>query len=55
VSNKKKSIFLIENQQEYNQFMEVTVISPSFDLKTKNVFLTHFYSKKYEIKLVSGE
>jgi hypothetical protein len=35
--------------------MEVTVISPSFDLKTKNEFLIHFYSKKYEMKLVSCE
>jgi hypothetical protein len=35
--------------------MEVTSVPRSFDLKTKNMFFTHFYFKKYKIKLGSGK
>jgi hypothetical protein len=34
--------------------MKVTVIPPSFDYWNENEFLVHFYSRKYEIKLESG-
>jgi hypothetical protein len=50
-----KNKFLIEEQQDYNGSMEVTILPPSFDYWNKNEFLAHFYSKKYEMKLRSGK
>jgi hypothetical protein len=35
--------------------MEVTALLPSFLIGIKNKFLTHLYSRKYEMKLGSGK
>jgi hypothetical protein len=50
-----KNTFLIEEQQDYNGSMETTALPPSFDYWNENKFLTHFYSKKYEMKLGSDK
>jgi hypothetical protein len=54
-TTKCKIKFSIALQPNYIKFMEVTVLTLSFNYWNKNEFLTHFYSKKYKIKLGSGK
>jgi hypothetical protein len=37
---RNKNRFFIVNKQEYNQFMEIIILSPSFLIGIKNMFLT---------------
>jgi hypothetical protein len=47
--------FNIEIEKDpHKRCMKVTALPLSFDWKLKFVFLAHFYSRKYEIKLESG-
>jgi hypothetical protein len=49
-----KNKFFIEEQQNYNRSTEVIVFPLLFDYYNENEFLTHFYIRKYKMKLEIG-
>jgi hypothetical protein len=49
----QKGFFIELKQNSYTT--DVTVLPPSFNLKLLIEFLAHFYSRKCEMKLVSGK
>jgi hypothetical protein len=49
----QKGFFIELKQNSYTT--DVTVLPPSFNLKLLIEFLTHFYSRKCEMKLGSGK